>query len=80
MCYHSCTLSSFLGCFFQSSHDQTWNNVYVICNRCGHCKKLAPEYERLGTSFKKAKSVLVGKVSYFSPVALDILAFFIVLP
>ncbi|KAG8648309.1 probable protein disulfide-isomerase A6 [Manihot esculenta] len=29
---------------------------------CGHCKKLAPEYERLGTSFKKAKSVLVGKV------------------
>lgn len=62
MCYHSCTLSSFLGCFFQSSHDQTWNNVYVICNRCGHCKKLAPEYEKLGTSFKKAKSVLIGKV------------------
>lgn len=29
---------------------------------CGHCKKLAPEYERLGSSFKKAKSVLIGKV------------------
>ncbi|KAF5463327.1 hypothetical protein F2P56_019249, partial [Juglans regia] len=29
---------------------------------CGHCKKLAPEYEKLGTSFKKAKSVLIGKV------------------
>ncbi|XP_066306280.1 protein disulfide isomerase-like 2-2 [Miscanthus floridulus] len=29
---------------------------------CGHCKKLAPEYERLGASFKKAKSVLVAKV------------------
>ncbi|XP_074320950.1 protein disulfide-isomerase like 2-1 [Silene latifolia] len=29
---------------------------------CGHCKKLAPEFEKLGASFKKAKSVLVGKV------------------
>ncbi|KAB1200699.1 putative protein disulfide-isomerase A6 [Morella rubra] len=29
---------------------------------CGHCKKLAPEYETLGTSFKKAKSVLIAKV------------------
>ncbi|KAF7126390.1 hypothetical protein RHSIM_Rhsim11G0094000 [Rhododendron simsii] len=29
---------------------------------CGHCKKLAPEYEKLGTSFKKAKSVVIGKV------------------
>ncbi|KAI4301712.1 hypothetical protein L6164_034963 [Bauhinia variegata] len=29
---------------------------------CGHCKRLAPEYEKLGTSFKKAKSVLIGKV------------------
>ncbi|CAI9764234.1 unnamed protein product [Fraxinus pennsylvanica] len=28
---------------------------------CGHCKKLAPEYEKLGESFKKAKSVLIGK-------------------
>lgn len=32
-------------------------------NRCGHCKKLAPEYEKLGSSFKKAKSILIGKVS-----------------
>ncbi|XP_062143658.1 probable protein disulfide-isomerase A6 [Alnus glutinosa] len=29
---------------------------------CGHCKKLAPEFETLGTSFRKAKSVLIGKV------------------
>ncbi|XP_059439488.1 probable protein disulfide-isomerase A6 [Corylus avellana] len=29
---------------------------------CGHCKKLAPEFEKLGTSFRKAKSVLIGKV------------------
>ncbi|KHG11729.1 Protein disulfide isomerase-like 2-2 [Gossypium arboreum] len=30
---------------------------------CGHCQKLAPENEKLGASFKKAKSVLIGKVS-----------------
>ncbi|KAF3436521.1 hypothetical protein FNV43_RR23613 [Rhamnella rubrinervis] len=29
---------------------------------CGHCKKLAPEYEKLGTSFKTSKSILIGKV------------------
>lgn len=29
---------------------------------CGHCKKLAPEYEKLGSSFKKAKNVLIAKV------------------
>ncbi|XP_026459834.1 uncharacterized protein LOC113360545 [Papaver somniferum] len=29
---------------------------------CGHCKKLAPEYEKLGGNFNKAKSVLIGKV------------------
>ncbi|KAL9676987.1 hypothetical protein QQ045_005210 [Rhodiola kirilowii] len=29
---------------------------------CGHCKKLAPEFEKLGTSFKRAKSILIGKV------------------
>ncbi|KAL1545987.1 protein disulfide-isomerase [Salvia divinorum] len=29
---------------------------------CGHCKKLAPEFEKLGASFKKTKSVLIGKV------------------
>ncbi|KAG6507677.1 hypothetical protein ZIOFF_033028 [Zingiber officinale] len=28
----------------------------------GHYKKLAPEYEKLGSSFKKAKSVLIGKI------------------
>lgn len=36
----------------------------ILCYyRCGHCKKLAPEYEKLGASFKKAKSVLIAKVS-----------------
>ncbi|XLS90254.1 hypothetical protein HN51_066262, partial [Arachis hypogaea] len=30
---------------------------------CGRCKKLAPEYEKHGSSFKKAKSILIGKVS-----------------
>ncbi|KAL6977105.1 protein disulfide-isomerase [Sarracenia purpurea var. burkii] len=29
---------------------------------CGHCKKLAPESDKLGVSFKKAKSVRIGKV------------------
>ncbi|CAH9106960.1 unnamed protein product [Cuscuta europaea] len=29
---------------------------------CGHCKKLAPEYEKLGASFKKSKSALIAKV------------------
>ncbi|KAL8171803.1 hypothetical protein V2J09_023607 [Rumex salicifolius] len=29
---------------------------------CGHCQRLAPEYEKLASSFKKAKSVLIGKV------------------
>ncbi|KAK7337696.1 hypothetical protein VNO77_18281 [Canavalia gladiata] len=29
---------------------------------CGHCKRLAPDYEQLGTSFRKIKSVLIGKV------------------
>lgn len=39
-------------------------DIVFLC-RCGHCKKLAPEYEKLGASFKKAKSVLIGKVSLF---------------
>lgn len=38
-------------------------NYFVSYGRCGHCKKLAPEYEKLGTSFKKAKSATIGKVS-----------------
>ncbi|KAF2304758.1 hypothetical protein GH714_037841 [Hevea brasiliensis] len=37
-----------------------WGDVVGL--GCGHCQKLAPEYEKLGTSFKKAKSILIGKV------------------
>eukprot|EP00475_Leptophrys_vorax_P005922 TRINITY_DN1359_c0_g1_i1.p1 TRINITY_DN1359_c0_g1~~TRINITY_DN1359_c0_g1_i1.p1 ORF type:complete len:387 (+),score=60.61 TRINITY_DN1359_c0_g1_i1:84-1163(+) len=29
---------------------------------CGHCQKLAPEYEQFGTAFKKTKSVVIAKV------------------
>ncbi|CAI7810544.1 unnamed protein product, partial [Closterium sp. NIES-54] len=29
---------------------------------CGHCKKLAPEYENFATAFKKTKSVVIAKV------------------
>ncbi|CAN0914095.1 Probable protein disulfide-isomerase A6 [Linum grandiflorum] len=29
---------------------------------CGFCKKLIPEYEKLGATFKRSKSVLIGKV------------------
>lgn len=29
---------------------------------CGHCKQLAPEYERLGKAFEKNKNVLIAKV------------------
>ncbi|XP_010921537.1 protein disulfide-isomerase like 2-1 isoform X1 [Elaeis guineensis] len=29
---------------------------------CGRCKKIAPEYEKLGPSFNREKSVLIGKV------------------
>ncbi|CAA6654374.1 unnamed protein product [Spirodela intermedia] len=37
-------------------------SIFSFICRCGHCKKLAPEYEKLGSSFKKAKSVLIAKV------------------
>ncbi|GJP41521.1 hypothetical protein CLOM_g1187 [Closterium sp. NIES-68] len=29
---------------------------------CGHCKKLAPDYDKFGSAFKETASVLVGKV------------------
>ncbi|KAF3334548.1 protein disulfide-isomerase like 2-1 [Carex littledalei] len=29
---------------------------------CGHCQKLAPDYERLASSFKKTDTVLIAKV------------------
>lgn len=54
-------LFSYLYCF------GSWNNGFVSLGRCGHCKKLAPEYEKLGSSFKKAKTVLIGKVSSLNP-------------
>ncbi|RRT57355.1 hypothetical protein B296_00036236, partial [Ensete ventricosum] len=38
---------------------------------CGHCKKLAPEYEKLSSSFKKAKSVLIGKVRLILIILVD---------
>ncbi|MED6136926.1 hypothetical protein PIB30_060267 [Stylosanthes scabra] len=34
--------------------------MYVV--RCGHYKKLAPEYEKLAATFKKTNSVLIAKV------------------
>ncbi|CAI5515455.1 unnamed protein product [Closterium sp. Naga37s-1] len=30
---------------------------------CGHCKKLAPDYEKLATAFKKTKTVVIAKVN-----------------
>ena len=30
--------------------------------RCGHCKNLAPVYDRLGTAFKAEANVVIGKV------------------
>ncbi|CAI5943985.1 unnamed protein product, partial [Closterium sp. NIES-65] len=29
---------------------------------CGHCKKLAPDYDKFGAAFKETESVVVGKV------------------
>lgn len=29
---------------------------------CGHCQKLAPDYEKFGTAFKKTKNVVIAKV------------------
>ncbi|KAE8662621.1 putative protein disulfide-isomerase A6 [Hibiscus syriacus] len=31
---------------------------------CGHCQKIAPEYEKLAQNFMKAKSVLIGKLDF----------------
>lgn len=34
----------------------------LVLFRCGHCKKLAPEFEKLGEAFKANKDVLIAKV------------------
>ncbi|KAF0915470.1 hypothetical protein E2562_036475 [Oryza meyeriana var. granulata] len=43
--------------------NSTWS---LPSSRCGHCKKLAPEYEKLIASFKKAKSVLIVKKGIYA--------------
>ncbi|EFJ10520.1 hypothetical protein SELMODRAFT_269397 [Selaginella moellendorffii] len=32
---------------------------------CGHCKKLAPEYEKVGSAFRKVKHLSIAKASFF---------------
>jgi len=36
--------------------------VAPLLFRCGHCKKLAPEFEKLGETFKTNKDVLFANV------------------
>ncbi|KAA3458885.1 putative protein disulfide-isomerase A6 [Gossypium australe] len=43
-------------------HSSSPSFLLISCFMCGHCKKLAPEFEKLGANFKRAKSVLIGKV------------------
>lgn len=38
--------------------------LLMFC-RCGHCKRLAPEYEKLGEALKGQKGVLIAKVRLF---------------
>jgi thiol-disulfide isomerase/thioredoxin len=38
--------------------------LLMLC-RCGHCKRLAPEYEKLGEALKGQKGVLIAKVGLF---------------
>lgn len=37
-------------------------SLALVLFRCGHCKKLAPEFEKLGEAFKSNKDVLIAKV------------------
>ncbi|EFJ12734.1 hypothetical protein SELMODRAFT_425226 [Selaginella moellendorffii] len=38
---------------------------------CGHCKKLAPEYEKVGSAFKKVKNIVIGELSNTQVVSED---------
>ena len=58
----------FVGDSYESNKTSSKNSkgkftMLFFVYRCGHCKKLAPEFEKLASSFKKSKSVLIAKVS-----------------
>ena len=44
--------------------------INAVDCRCGHCKNLAPVYEVVGTTFKKADDILIAKVDADSEKAL----------
>ncbi|CAI9260796.1 unnamed protein product [Lactuca saligna] len=52
----------FEGNTFDGSIPRSFSNLNLLQELCGHCKKVAPEYEKLGASFKKSKYVLIGKM------------------
>ncbi|CDP20493.1 unnamed protein product [Coffea canephora] len=56
------------GFFFNSFNNRVQHHLGRTASqsdtpRCVHCKKLAPAYEKVGASFKKVKSVLIGKAN-----------------